>query len=47
MKADYNMHPRSKIGLDYIGLDQNDDILEFKPFGSRTCHSTWGGNFNC
>ena len=26
MKADYNMHPRSKIGLDYIGLDQNDEV---------------------
>ncbi len=26
MKANYNVHPRSKMGLDYIGLDKNDEV---------------------
>ena len=26
MKADYNVHPRSKIGLDYLGLDKNEEV---------------------
>jgi phosphoenolpyruvate carboxykinase (ATP) len=26
MKADYNVHPRSKVGLKYLGLDKNDEV---------------------
>ena len=26
MKADYDVHPRSKVGLDYLGLDKNDEV---------------------
>ncbi len=26
MKADYKVHPRSKVGLKYLGLDKNDEV---------------------
>lgn len=26
MKADYNVHPRSKVGLKYLGLDKNEEV---------------------
>tara|TARA_Y100001935_G_scaffold238369_1_gene224805 strand:+ start:162278 stop:163933 length:1656 start_codon:yes stop_codon:yes gene_type:complete len=26
MKADYDVHPRSKVGLDYLGLDKNEEV---------------------
>ena len=26
MKADYDVHPKSHIGLDYLGLDNNKEV---------------------
>jgi phosphoenolpyruvate carboxykinase (ATP) len=26
MKADYNVHPRSNVGLNYLGLDKNEEV---------------------